>query len=132
VVELARRGDAASIAALERAAERIGLALAGLVNLVNPAVIVVDGSVARAGEILLTPLRRVVASASLPAAWKGTSLLPGALGVTAIALGAVLTVLDTVFGMSVHALPAAPPEAVANILASVLHESPASPGEIGP
>jgi predicted NBD/HSP70 family sugar kinase len=106
VIEAARHGNAASIAALEHAAERIGLILAGLVNLLNPTAIVIDGSVVRAGEILLTPLRRVVASASLPAAWKGTRILPGELGVTAIALGAALTVLDAAFSVDGHAIPA--------------------------
>ena len=104
VVEAAQRGDRASIAALERAGERIGLALAGLVNLFNPEAIVIDGGVARAGEILLTPLRRVVGSASLPAAWNGTRLLTGELGHTAIALGAALMVLDTAFAVNVESI----------------------------
>ncbi|MBX5451765.1 ROK family transcriptional regulator [Thermogemmatispora sp.] len=120
VIEAARQGDAASIAAIERAGERIGLALAGLVNLLNPAVIVLDGGVARAGELLLKPLRRVTAAASLPAAWKGTQILPSALGGNAIALGAVLTVLDAAFSLpasalfaSVSAVPAAAPGSTA-------------------
>jgi len=97
VVAAARQGDASSIAALEKAGERIGLALAALVNLFNPAAIVIDGVVACSDEILLAPLRRVAASASLPAAWQGTRLLTGELGVTAIALGAALMVLDAAF-----------------------------------
>lgn len=127
VVEAAQHGDAASIAALERAAERIGLVLAGLVNLFNPEAIVIDGSVSRAGEILLTPLKRVVASASLPAAWKGTRILLGELGVAAIALGAALTVLDAAFGVHAHSIPAASPGADASVLASALYRTPASP-----
>lgn len=119
VIEAARHGDAASIAALEHAAERIGLILAGLVNLLNPTAIVIDGSVVRAGEILLTPLRRVVASASLPAAWNGTRILPGELGVTAIALGAVISVLDAAFSLDVHAVPATSRGADGGILTSI-------------
>jgi glucokinase-like ROK family protein len=111
VIEAARQGDAASQAALERAGERLGLALAGLVNLLNPAVIVLDGGVARAGELLLAPLRRVAASVSLPAAWKGTQIVPSALEGNAIALGAVLTVLDATFSLPTAALFAAPLEA---------------------
>jgi glucokinase-like ROK family protein len=108
VIEAARQGDAASIAAIERAGERLGLALAGLVNLLNPAVIVLDGGVARAGELLLTPLRRVAATVSLPAAWKGTQILPSALEGNAIALGAVLTVLDAAFSLPASAFFASP------------------------
>ena len=106
IITAAQQGDAACIAALERAGERIALALAGLVNLVNPASIVLDGSVARAGEMLLGSIRRVVASTSLPAAWQGTRLLLGELGTLAIALGATLTVLDAAFDPNAHALSA--------------------------
>lgn len=127
VVAAAQHGDAASIASLERAGERIGLVLAGLVNLFNPEAIVIDGSVARAGEILLAPLRRVAASASLPAAWKDTKILPGELGVTAIALGAAFTVLDAAFGVHAHPVPAASPGADASILASEHFLNPALP-----
>lgn len=108
VIKDAQQGDIACIAALEHAGERIGLALAGLVNLFNPAVIVIDGGVARAGELLLAPLRRVVASSSLPAAWKDTRILPGELGVTAIALGAALTVLNIAFGAHEYSIPVVP------------------------
>jgi glucokinase-like ROK family protein len=97
VIQAALAGDAACVAALERAGERIGIALAGIINLFNPAMIVIDGGVARAGELLLTPLRRSAETCSLPAAWKGTRILPGESGTTAIALGAVSTVLEAAF-----------------------------------
>ncbi|QBD81695.1 ROK family protein [Ktedonosporobacter rubrisoli] len=104
VILAAQRGDAASVAALERAGEHIGIALAGLINLFNPATIVVDGGVARAGALLLAPLRRVAAACSLPAAWNGTRILPGELGNDAIALGAVITVIDIAFSPVPHPL----------------------------
>jgi predicted NBD/HSP70 family sugar kinase len=105
VVAAAQRGDAACIAALEHAGERIALALAGLVNLLNPASLILDGSVARSGDILLNSIRRVIASSSLPAAWKGTRLLLGELGAMAIALGATLTVLDEAFDAHKRTIP---------------------------
>jgi len=100
VIRAAQDGDAASLAALEHAGERIGVALAGLVNLFNPATIVIGGGVARAGELLLKPLSRAASSRSLPAAWKGTRILPGQLDDTAVALGAVSLVIDAAFGVS--------------------------------
>ncbi|HEX7733975.1 MAG TPA: ROK family transcriptional regulator [Ktedonobacteraceae bacterium] len=116
VTAAAQKGDAACIAALERAGERIALALAGLVNLVNPASIILDGGVAHAGEILLNSIRRVVSSSSLPAAWKGTRLLLGELGSTAIALGAALTVLDAAFDPHTHALATSSPGVDAGVV----------------
>jgi glucokinase-like ROK family protein len=99
VIEAAQEGNAACQAALERAGQRIGLALAGLVNLLNPEKIVIGGGVAQAGELLLAPLRQAVATSSLPAAWQGTRILAGELGDQAIALGAISSVIDAAFSM---------------------------------
>ena len=120
VVTAAQHGDASSVAALERAGERIGLALTGLINLLNPAVVVIDGGVARSDEILLAPLRRVVASASLPATWKGTRLLTGKLGITTIALGAALMVLDAAFAINTQSISTASMGAESSMLTSVI------------
>lgn len=107
VVQAALDGDPASRAAIERAGELIGVALAGLINLVNPSVILVDGGVARAGELLLGPIRRAIAVRSLSAASANTSLASAELGTNAIALGAVAAVIDAAFGPPRLAAPEA-------------------------
>ncbi len=99
VIEAAQYGDQASCAALAHAGERIGVALAGLVNLLNPSTIVVGGGVSRAEELFFQPLRRAVSSRSLPAAWKETRILASQLNSTAVALGAVSLVITTAFSM---------------------------------
>jgi glucokinase-like ROK family protein len=98
VVEAALRGDPACQSAIQRAAELIGVALAGLVNLVNPSVILLDGSVARAGELLLGPIRKAIRERSLLAASRAVRVQTSALGDSAIALGAVTMVIDAIFG----------------------------------
>lgn len=98
VVLAAQHGDAACRAAVERAGELIGVALASLINLFSPSVILLDGSVARAGELVLDPIRRALAARSLPAASAGVRIVTGALGDNAIALGAVAAVIDAAFG----------------------------------
>lgn len=98
VVRAALAGDPSSRAAIERAGERIGVVLAGLVNLINPSVILVDGGVARAGSLLLDAVGRAVAARSLAAASSATSIRAGALGDNAIAFGGVATVIDAAFG----------------------------------
>lgn len=110
VVQAALDGDPASCAAIERAGDRIGIALASLINLVNPSVILVDGGVARAGELLLEPIRRAIATRSLSAASANTQLVAGELGTNAIALGAIAAVIDAAFGPPALApAEAAPP-----------------------
>lgn len=98
VVRAALDGDSASRGAIERAGERVGVVLAGLVNLTNPSLILVEGGVARAGNLLLDPIRREVAARSFPIASSHTRISSGALGDNAIALGCVATVLDAAFG----------------------------------
>jgi predicted NBD/HSP70 family sugar kinase len=97
VIAAAQEGDVASRAAIEHAGERIGIALAGLINLFNPSTIVIGGGVTRANEIFLRPLRQAASSRSLPAAWEGTRIVIGNLDDSAVALGAVSLVLDAAF-----------------------------------
>ena len=129
VIQAAEQGEAGCIAALEHAGERLGLALAGLVNLFNPATIIIDGSVARAGDILLNPLKRTVASSSLPAAWKGTRIVIGKLGPTAIALGTTLAVLDEVFSVHTHSIPLTASGGDTEMHSLALSLSPFAPGK---
>lgn len=106
VIQAALRGDQACQAAVLRAAELIGVALAGLVNLVNPSVILLDGSVSRAGELLLGPIREAIRERSLLAASRAVRVQTSALGDSAIALGAATMVIDAIFG---------PPVAIAHV-----------------
>jgi predicted NBD/HSP70 family sugar kinase len=103
VIIAARRGDSASRAALECAGKRIGTAIGSfLINVLNPSMILLDGGTIRASkdsdvfrnELLLDSLYQSAKDSSLPAAWQGTKILIGELGNSAIALGAVATVID--------------------------------------
>ena len=96
VVRAAQHGDEVSRAVIERAGKRIGVMLGGIINLLNPEKILLDGGVVRAaGDLLLTPIRQNADASSLPA-MKGTPILPGELGKDAIAQGAVATVIDAI------------------------------------
>ena len=56
-------GDPGCRRVLADAGRHIGVAAAGLVNLLNPEVIVVGGQLARSGEVLLGPTRGTPSSA---------------------------------------------------------------------
>lgn len=103
VIIEAQRGDPACRGALELAGRRIGTAIGSyLINVYNPSVILIDGGIVRPGkgdtiyinEILLNTLYQSAEESSLPAAWVGTKLSPGALGDDAVGLGAVANVID--------------------------------------
>jgi len=57
VTKAAQDGDAVSIAIIAEIGRRLGEGIGGLVNVLDPEVVVVGGGVADAGELLLTPAR---------------------------------------------------------------------------
>lgn len=68
VVDLAATGDVQAILALRQAGRDLGEVLAICVNLLNPSVIVVGGSLSRAGDQLLAGIRETVYGRSQPLA----------------------------------------------------------------
>lgn len=99
VVRAAQVGDPSCKAALESAGIFIGIALANLMNVLNPSLILIDGSSMRAGSLLLDPIRQTIAAYSLPDLQANTRIVTGALGNDATSLGGVAVVLDAIFGM---------------------------------
>jgi len=89
----ASAGDPACRRALRDAGRHIGVAVANLCNLINPERIVVGGSMGRAGDLLLDPLRESVALRAIPSAAEDVEVVPGELGERAELLGAVALVL---------------------------------------
>lgn len=65
VFRAAEAGDRLAIHLIEKACALIGTGVAALINLFGPEVIILGGQMAEAGDILLTPLRRVVQTKSL-------------------------------------------------------------------
>jgi predicted NBD/HSP70 family sugar kinase len=68
-------GDALAIGLIQRSARLVGEAIAALVNMFNPAVIVIGGAVSAAGEIFLAEVRQRVYELSLPLATRDLSIV---------------------------------------------------------
>ncbi len=100
VVQAARDGDCACVAALRRAGERIGIVVAGLVNLINPSAILIGGGVAQAGGLLLDPIRSAVNARTFSVASQDLRIEQGALGDNAVGYGGIATVIDAAFGVT--------------------------------
>lgn len=90
VLALARAGNADAVAGIRQAGRDLGEVLATCVNLFNPSVIVVGGSIARAGEHLLAGIREVVYRQSTPLATQHLQIVPAAAGETGGVLGAAI------------------------------------------
>ncbi|HLV05963.1 MAG TPA: ROK family transcriptional regulator [Actinomycetaceae bacterium] len=68
IVDLVRAGNLVASQTVRQAGRDIGNVVAGVVNLLNPSVIVIGGIVSEVGEHLLAGIREVVYSRSLPLA----------------------------------------------------------------
>lgn len=90
----AQAGDAISQQLLSDAGRHIGSALASLVNLLNPGLIIIGGGVAEAGAYILNPIREAVKQRGLRASYEATRILPAALGRQSVALGAVALAIE--------------------------------------
>lgn len=97
VEEAARAGDGLSLQLYQDAGRFIGIAVADLVNLLNPGRVLIGGGVSRAGELILESMRQTAAQRSMRAAINSTVILQAALGRRATALGAVALVLQETF-----------------------------------
>ena len=93
MIDAAEAGDAGCRRAISDAGQAVGRALAGLINLFGPEMVVVGGDLGEAGELLLDPLREAVARDALPAAGDGLEIVAGELGERANLLGALSLVL---------------------------------------
>lgn len=87
VVKLARRGDPIARRILAAAGHDLGLALANLVDVLNPQIIVIGGGVAAAGNLLLAPAREAVRRWAQPLAARQVQIRRGQLGAEASLLG---------------------------------------------
>jgi predicted NBD/HSP70 family sugar kinase len=98
VITAAREGNPACVHALERAGTSLGFALASLVNCLNPALIVLDGSTMQAGDMIVRPLHTALQEHCLPISFASTRLVITEQNGLAMARGGVATVLDQIFG----------------------------------
>jgi predicted NBD/HSP70 family sugar kinase len=93
LIAAARDGDLACTRVLADAGEKLGLALAAVLNILNPDRVVLGGELGAAGELVLASLRERLRRHALASAVSSTTVVQGELGERAEALGAVLLVL---------------------------------------
>jgi glucokinase len=94
VTELAHDGDQAAIDVLATIGTNLGVAIASLVNIFNPEVVVIGGGVIAAGELLLAPARAEVAARALPPSKDEVRIVAAQFGVEAGMVGAAALAFD--------------------------------------
>lgn len=89
VTRAARAGDTLALGILENAGAYLGIALGTLINLLNPELIVLGGSVLKSGPPLLRPMRASMIASSWRSSRRGLRIVRPALGGDAGLIGAV-------------------------------------------
>jgi predicted NBD/HSP70 family sugar kinase len=94
IEEAALAGDELALRVSREAAGHLGIAIAGLLNVMNPTLVVLGGGLSRLGEVLLGPLRETVARNTLVSTVSAAELRISELGHRATAVGAATMVLE--------------------------------------
>lgn len=94
VAEAARRGDLPAQEILKRSGTYIGIAIAGLINLINPSTVVIGGGVAQVGDLLTVPIRQAVRERSLRASEHGVKITTAMLGRRSSLIGALVQAIN--------------------------------------
>jgi glucokinase-like ROK family protein len=90
VANAARRGDLEAQEILNRSGTFIGIAIAGLINLINPSVVIIGGGVAEVGDLLTAPIRKMVKERSLRASEHAVKITTAMLGRRSSLIGAMV------------------------------------------
>lgn len=94
VVTLARTGNPVVQQAIRQAGRDLGEVVATCVNLLNPSLVIVGGSVSRVGEQLLAGVREVVYHRSTPLATQHLTITQSRAGETGGVIGAAIMVIQ--------------------------------------
>ncbi len=93
LVRAAVAGDALARRVAVEAAEHLGVALAGLLNLMNPSLVVLGGDLAGLGAVLLDPIGETLRRRTLVTQVAAAELRSSELGPQSVAVGAATLVL---------------------------------------
>jgi predicted NBD/HSP70 family sugar kinase len=94
IVELAIAGDLRCHRAISDAGRAIGVAVAGLCNLMNPERVIIGGLLSLTGEVLLQPMRESIRRHTVQAAAEMLDVRPAMFVERAELLGAVALALQ--------------------------------------
>jgi predicted NBD/HSP70 family sugar kinase len=94
IEDAALSGDALALQVVHEAAGHLGIAVAGLLNLMNPKLVILGGGFSRLGELLLAPLRDAIRNRTLVSSLVAAHVRTSELGPRSIAVGAATMVLD--------------------------------------
>jgi predicted NBD/HSP70 family sugar kinase len=94
IEDAAMANDPLATTVVREAANQLGSAIAGVLNLMNPGAVIIGGGLSRLGERLVVPVREAVMRRTLVSSVAASEISTSELGPRAIALGAATQVLS--------------------------------------
>lgn len=95
IEDAALAGDPLANQLVREAAGHLAVAIANMLNVLNPAMVIIGGGLSRVGELLLAPLRQAVRSRALLWSAASAQIVTSPLGSRAVALGAATLALES-------------------------------------
>jgi predicted NBD/HSP70 family sugar kinase len=99
IVNAARNDDNLSIELIEEAGEKVGKAVAFLINIFNPESVIVGGNLAAAGDYIMLPLKSATNKYSLSLVYKDTKFRVSKMGENANAWGVAMLMRNWIIGL---------------------------------
>ena len=103
ITELARAGDETLEEVFARAGRMLGVGIANLINIFNPALIIITGEGVRAGDLLFEPMRETILRCVFDGLVEDTEVVVQEWGDEAWAWGAASLVLQEIYRSPIHA-----------------------------
>ena len=99
LLQLTADGDPAAARLIAEAGREIGVALAGLCNLINPDCVIIGGDLSAAGEMVTEPVLESIRRYAIATAAEQVTVVSGVLGERAELLGALALILHAGDGL---------------------------------
>jgi glucokinase len=97
VIDAALEGDERAQEILRDTGRYLGIGILNIMHLFNPELVIVGGSTARAGDLLIAPATEIVRQQVLPSVTREARVMSGELGEDAVAIGAAALALHELF-----------------------------------
>ena len=94
IAEAAEQGDSVALAVISEVGHYLGIAVANLLNVLNPKTIVLGGAISQAGSVFLNVIDEAVKARTVWDQISNTPVVISELGERAMAVGAATQVLD--------------------------------------
>lgn len=97
VIEAARLNDDMALDIIKSAGINLGIRTAYLVNLFDPEIVVIGGSIEKAGDLILEPIKKAINKFVLTRRVSRVRIIPSVLGDDAVSLGAAALAIREIF-----------------------------------